>query len=92
MNTRQLFAKLALVFILLYAQYGSNVHASVHDFHEHSHYCEIYDSKGNPEYALPATFTLVTLSFDPIQNTTVPYILGTFYRPIPQSRGPPFIS
>ena len=92
MKTRQLFIKLALVFILLYAQYGSSAHASVHDFHEHSHYCEIFDSNGNPEYLLPAIFTLVIYSFDHIQNTTLSSKLGTFYRPVPQSRDPPNIS
>lgn len=90
--TKKLFTQLALILILLYAQYGSIVHASVHQFHEQEQYCEIFDANGNLEHGLLVTPASIALSFDPILCLTLPYHHGALYRPIPQSRSPPFIS
>lgn len=90
--TKKLFTQLALILVLLYAQYGSIVHASVHQFHDQEQYCEIFDANGNLENGLLITPTFISPSFDPILCSALFYHHGVLYRPIPQSRSPPYIS
>lgn len=90
--TKKLFTQLAFIFVLLYAQYGSIVHASVHQFHDQEQYCEIFDANSNLEGALLVSPSFISPSFDPILCPTLPYHHGVLYKPVPQSRSPPFIS